>query len=327
MKKPVPSTAEAARYSAVFEEVSQIVEAARRSAARSVNAVMTAAYWLIGRHVVEDRRGQKRQTASAESLLDTIRSLFPLPWSAYVRLLSVRNERARAFYEAEALRGGWTVRQLDRQINTQFYERTALSREKAALLAQGGKMDPGDRVLPEEEIKDPFVLEFLDLKDAAAGQMHLYLNYAREHWVRPEENPPVGLILCAQKDEAVARYALDGLPKRSWRPSIGPRCRTKSCSLQKSNARGRCSSRVPHSTFQMPLRIPMHSDHRFRPIPITDSDGIPIGDSDSPRSPLGGSGRAGEAMNDPLVHVKNAPEAVVPTRGRASHTTAKWRVR
>ncbi len=49
--------------------------------------------------------GQKRQTPSAESLLDTIRSLFPLPWSAYVRLLSVRNERARAFYEAEALRG------------------------------------------------------------------------------------------------------------------------------------------------------------------------------------------------------------------------------
>ena len=49
---------------------------------------------------------------------------------------------------------------------------------------------------------------------ADAGQMHLYLNYAREHWVRREENPPVGLILCAQKDEAVARYALEGLPNK-----------------------------------------------------------------------------------------------------------------
>ena len=49
---------------------------------------------------------------------------------------------------------------------------------------------------------------------ADAGQMHLYLNYAREHWVRDGENPPVGLILCAQKDEAVARYALDGLPNK-----------------------------------------------------------------------------------------------------------------
>ncbi len=337
MKAPVPSTGEAARYETVFGEVSEIVEAARRSAARSVNAAMTAAYWLIGRHIAElEQEGSSRaeygketverlaadlsarygrgfsvrnvwlmrafylgwpimqtpsaesgdgqilQTPSAESLLNMIRSRFPLPWSAYVRLLSVRSERARTFYEAEALRGGWTVRQLDRQINTQFYERTALSRNKAALLADGGKARPEDGVLPEEEIKDPFVLEFLNLKDeysesdleealtrhleafllelggdfcfiarqrrlrigdewyrvdllffhrrlrclvvidlkmgkfthADAGQMHLYLNYAREQWVQREENPPVGLILCAQKDEAVARYALEGLPNK-----------------------------------------------------------------------------------------------------------------
>jgi hypothetical protein len=49
---------------------------------------------------------------------------------------------------------------------------------------------------------------------ADAGQMHLYLNYAREHWTQPGENPPVGLILCARKDEAVARYALEGLPNK-----------------------------------------------------------------------------------------------------------------
>ena len=205
---------------------------------------------------------------------------FPLPWSAYVRLLSVRNGQAREFYEAEALRGGWSVRQLDRQIGSQFYERTALSKNKAAMLTEGRKPRAEDVVLPQEEIKDPFVLEFLDLKDeysesdleealirhletflmelggdfcfmgrqrrlrigdrwyrvdllfyhrglrclvvidlkigvfthADAGQMHLYLNYAREHWVREGENPPVGLILCSEKDEALARYALEGLP-------------------------------------------------------------------------------------------------------------------
>jgi hypothetical protein len=49
---------------------------------------------------------------------------------------------------------------------------------------------------------------------ADAGQMHLYLNYAREHWMLAGENPPVGLILCAQKDAAVARYALEGLPNK-----------------------------------------------------------------------------------------------------------------
>jgi YhcG PDDEXK nuclease domain len=47
-----------------------------------------------------------------------------------------------------------------------------------------------------------------------AGQMHMYLNYARKHWMREGENPPVGLILCSQRDEAIARYALDGLPNK-----------------------------------------------------------------------------------------------------------------
>jgi len=49
---------------------------------------------------------------------------------------------------------------------------------------------------------------------ADAGQMHLYLNYAREHWTNLDENPPVGLILCTEKDAAVARYALQGLPNK-----------------------------------------------------------------------------------------------------------------
>jgi len=90
---------------------------------------------------------------------------FPLPWSHYVRLLSVENPEARAFYEQEALRGGWSARQLDRQISTLFYDRTLLSRKKAAMLKKGSSKAPGDMVTPEEEIKDPLVLEFLGLKD------------------------------------------------------------------------------------------------------------------------------------------------------------------
>lgn len=49
---------------------------------------------------------------------------------------------------------------------------------------------------------------------ADAGQMHLYLNYAREHWMKPGENPPVGLILCTEKGVAEAHYALDNLPNK-----------------------------------------------------------------------------------------------------------------
>lgn len=225
---------------------------------------------------------EKSQTVSAKTVRTVSMTPFSLPWSHYVRLISIQNPDARYFYETEALRGGWTVRQLDRQIQTQFYERTALSKNKATMLKKGALALPEDAVTPEEEIKDPFVLEFLGLKDeysenqleealihqlesfllelgedftfvgrqrrlrvgdewyrvdllffhrrlrclviidlklgrfthADAGQMHLYLNYAREHWTHPGENPPVGLILCAQKDASVAHYALEGLPNK-----------------------------------------------------------------------------------------------------------------
>ena len=213
---------------------------------------------------------------------NAVATCFPLPWSAYVRLLSVKSDLARKFYEMEALRGGWSVRQLDRQINSQFYERTALSKNKAAMLTRGQRQEPADVLTPEEEIKEPYVLEFLGLRDeysendledaliqhlehfllelggdfcfvgrqkrlrigddwyrvdllffhrrlrclmvidlklgrfthADAGQMHLYLNYAREHWMRDNENPPIGLILCAQKNDALAHYTLDNLPNK-----------------------------------------------------------------------------------------------------------------
>lgn len=343
-----------ADYALVHADIVALLESAHRTAARSVNALMTASYWEIGRRIVEfEQSGQDRatygealiqrlsadltrrfgrgfsprnieqmrrfyqcwptaqirqtlsgklafhqvpQTASAEltsSLisqtpsafsadLPVLAQAFPLPWSAYVRLLSVKNEKARSFYETEALRCGWSVRQLDRQVNSQFYERIALSRNKAAMLQKAEVAEADDMLTPEQAIKDPFVLEFLNLKDeyseseledaliqhladfllelgddfsfvgrqrrlrlddtwfrvdllffhrqlkclvvidlkvgkfsyADAGQMHLYLNYAREHWMKPGENPPVGLILCAGKGSAEAHYALEGLPNK-----------------------------------------------------------------------------------------------------------------
>jgi predicted nuclease of restriction endonuclease-like (RecB) superfamily len=223
------------------------------------------------------------QTVSGESAdLTALAKSFPLPWSAYVRLLSVKNEAARRFYETEALRCGWSVRQLDRQINSQFYERIALSQNKAAMLQKVETPEASDGLTPEQAIKDPFVLEFLNLKDeysesdledaliahladflmelgddfafvgrqrrlrlddswfrvdllffhrqlkclividlkvgkfsyADAGQMHMYLNYAKEHWMKPGENLPIGLILCAGKGTAEAHYALEGLTNK-----------------------------------------------------------------------------------------------------------------
>ncbi len=76
------------------------------------------------------------QTASAESSLADIASNFPLPWSVYIRLVSVKNLHARGCYETEAPRGGWSIRQLDRQIDSQAYESTALSKDKAPNLSR-----------------------------------------------------------------------------------------------------------------------------------------------------------------------------------------------
>jgi predicted nuclease of restriction endonuclease-like (RecB) superfamily len=228
-------------------------------------------------------RPYKSETASRISPAGAPADVFPLPWSHYVLLVrKSRSPAALAFYHAEALRGGWSVRQLDRQIASQFYERTALSRDKAAMLTRGAQAKPSDSPTADEEVRDPLVLEFLGLKDeysehdleealvhhlesfllelggefafigrqrrlrigdewyrvdllffhrrlrslividlkvgkfthADAGQMHLYLNYARAHWTQPGENPPVGLILCSEKNEAIARYALEGLPSK-----------------------------------------------------------------------------------------------------------------
>ena len=68
---------------------------------------------------------------------------FPLPWSHYARLLSVENREARAFYEQEALRGGWSARQLDRQISTLFYDRTLLIAQKSRNAQKGIPPDLG----------------------------------------------------------------------------------------------------------------------------------------------------------------------------------------
>ena len=218
-------------YDAALTDVADILDAARSAAARSVNSIMTAAYWLVGRRIVEYEQGgearaeygaelirrlsvdlterygrsfsprnieqmrafylawQIPQTLSAESVssgteivttasaesvspilqttygesvsidatLSSIAAHFRLPWSAYVQLLSVRNEAAREFYEAEAIAGGWTIRQLRRQIDSQFYERTALSRNKEEMLLRGRQPEAGDAISPADAFKDPYI--------------------------------------------------------------------------------------------------------------------------------------------------------------------------
>ncbi len=266
-------------YEAVLADLGSVIQEARNSAARTINAVMTAAYWLIGRRIVEgDQGGQERAvygdkllvrladdlgqrfgrgflrqnlqqmrqfylacsaseiclTASGESrtnggessrptasgksailpaasALRPLADCFPLPWSAYVRLLSVKSENARRFYESEALRGGWSVRQLRRQIESQFYERTALSKDKAAMLEQGQELLPEDAVSPREAIKDPFVLEFLDLKDEYPSTLHLW-------WARRPLASSRAVLIALLLPDPCGAFNPETLGQGAWQP-------------------------------------------------------------------------------------------------------------
>ena len=330
-RKPAVKSPRDKDYDCLIHSLQDLLILARHTTARSINAIMTATYWEVGRQIVEFEQGGNPRAEYGKALLeqlagdltqrfgrgfsrhnlarfrdfylkfppDKIRATlslksqstelsdvakaFPLPWSHYALLIRrSRSQEAQDFYLSEALRGGWSVRQLQRQIDSQFYERTALSRSKTTMLKKGQEAIPEDSVTIEEEIRDPLVLEFLDLKDeysesdleealihhlesfllglgnefsfmgrqrrlridnewyrvdllffhrrlrclvvidlklgrfthADAGQMHLYLNYAREHWTLEGENPPVGIILCASKSKALVHYATEGLPNK-----------------------------------------------------------------------------------------------------------------
>jgi hypothetical protein len=204
------------QYLDLLAGIVALLEQARRSAARSVNSILTTTYWLVGQRLVEhEQRGQPRaaygsallkrlsrdllsqvgrgfsernleqmrqfylqwpipqtpsanfnqtdlvnisHTSSAKSAPEpSSATLFPLSWSHYVRLLSVAEPEARRHYEVEAIRGGWSVRQLDRQISTLTYQRCR------SMTATSGAIEGVQTA--DSEIKDPFVLEFLGLKD------------------------------------------------------------------------------------------------------------------------------------------------------------------
>jgi len=202
-----------------------------------------------------------------------------LSWSHYCELLKIEESLARSFYEKEAIQNNWSVRELKRQINSMLFERLALSKDTKAVMKMAEKGQIMEK--PEDAIKDPYVLEFLNLKEetsytesqleqalidklqyfllelgkgftfvarqkritianrqyyidlvfynrllkcfvlidlktgeldhADIGQMNFYLNYFKENERAEDENDPIGLILCAKKDDIFAKYILGGL--------------------------------------------------------------------------------------------------------------------
>ncbi|MGE5669898.1 MAG: PDDEXK nuclease domain-containing protein, partial [Fibrobacterota bacterium] len=205
-----------------------------------------------------------------------------LSWTHYRTLLKVKRSESRSFYEIESINNGWSARQLERQINSLLFERLLKSRDKKGVMALANKGLVVNK--PIDIIKDPMILEFLDLPEShrlvetkveAAlisklkdfllelgsgfafvgrqkrltlegdhfypdlvfyhirlkcyciidlktqklnhgdlGQMLMYVNYYDKEIKTKEENPTIGLILCTDKNDAVAEYVLDNKRKR-----------------------------------------------------------------------------------------------------------------
>jgi predicted nuclease of restriction endonuclease-like (RecB) superfamily len=292
----------------LFERVREILESARRNVARSVNSEMVKAYWLIGQAIVEHEQQGKERADYGKGLIETLSQrlkaeklkgfgrnnlwymrqfylTFPeklhavrgeLSWTHYRLLLKVESDSAREFYETETIAGNWSTRELERQINSFFFERTSAAKDKRQMLEKGRTAE--DKYQPQDFIKDPLILEFLNLKDVPdlnesdietallnhlqdfllemgkgfcfvarqqritidgdhfyidlvlynrllkcfvlidlklgklthqdLGQMMLYNNYYTREMIEAWENPTIGILLCADKNESVVRYTL-----------------------------------------------------------------------------------------------------------------------
>lgn len=282
-----------------------IVEAQHRLYS-AVNTAMVTAYWEIGEQIYKACGENERAEYGARLLeflserltaefgrgysVPNLRNMrqfyccFPnrytlcsnLSWSHYRLLMRVGDEAARSFYTEECSKSGWSVRQLERQIHTLYYQRILASQDKAAVAAEIQTTQPKPEY--EKIVKDPYVMEFLqiqpdthvyesDLEQALIdhlqqfllelgrgfsfvarqkrftldgqnffidlvfynyilkcfvlidlktdtlthqdiGQMQMYVNYYTRELMNEGDNPPIGILLCAEKNDAVVRYTL-----------------------------------------------------------------------------------------------------------------------
>ena len=184
-------------YQDIYSEIKETLLQSRNQAYSAVNFAMVQAYWQIGRIIVEHEQNGSLRAHYGKNMLQEISvklqqefgsgfsvrnlqqmkkfyALFPntnalrsqLTWTHYRLLLRVENETARNWYMEECVRSAWSSRQLERQISTFYYERLLASREKEPVIAEAH--DLMGTLAVESFIKDPYVLDFLDLKNYPA---------------------------------------------------------------------------------------------------------------------------------------------------------------
>lgn len=216
---------------------------------------------------------------NSDNQIDVNKTINQLSFTHFVEFLKLDTSTKRNFYENEAIKNNWSVRELQRAMNSMLFERTGLSKNKPQV-----SENKNQELLPENFFRSPYILEFLGLKQeteysenqletaiishlqsfllelgkgfcfearqkritfdnthyyidlvfyhrilrcnilvdlklgefshADAGQMNVYLNYYNENELQEGDNPPIGIILCANKNESLVKYATTGLSQQ-----------------------------------------------------------------------------------------------------------------
>ncbi len=289
-----------------YEQIKSILESARNQVYSAANSAMVQAYWNIGKSIAEQQGKSERAEYGKQLLQELSKQLtndfgkgftasnlrnmrqfyltFPncyalrsnLSWTHYRMLMRVENEEARNFYLEECVKSNWSTRQLERQINSFFYERLLSSHDKESVSNEILALEPSKK--PEDVIRDPYVLEFLGIKQNSdfyekdleqaligdlqnfllelgrgfsfvarqkhidldgehfyidlvfynyilkcfvlidlktgklthqdIGQMDSYIRIFDELQKGEDDNPTIGIILCSEKNEAIAKYSV-----------------------------------------------------------------------------------------------------------------------
>jgi predicted nuclease of restriction endonuclease-like (RecB) superfamily len=291
----------------IISDIKQIIEQSKETAIRSVDFVRVQMYWQIGKRIFEEEQQGKERADYGKYLIKMISAelqpefgsgfskrqmermrqfyrTFPiasalrtqLNWTQYKLLISIESEDKREFYIAESVKNNWTSRQLERQINSQLFERLLMSNDVESVLAIArNEKQPSEA---KDIIKDPMVLEFLGLKPESdyyekdlesliithlqefllelgngfsfvarqkrihldgddfyidlvtynrllrcfvlleikleklthehIGQLQMYVNYYDRMEKQDFENPTIGILLCADKNDLVVKFSL-----------------------------------------------------------------------------------------------------------------------
>jgi len=291
----------------VYQNIRTVLVTARQKVYSVINSTMVEAYWEIGRQIMEVQEGQRAEYGTGlikylaerltnefgkgfdESSLRRMRQFFQvfpiratlsheLSWSHYRLLMRIDNEPRREFYLKECAESNWSSRQLERQINSFYYERLLATQkeDKDSVKNEIQKTEP--KTDPDYILKDPYILEFLDLNENKKyheneleqalidnlqkflmelgkgfsfvarqkritiegdhyyvdlvfynymlkcfvvidlktgklnyqdiGQIDFYVRYFDDQIKSPEDNPTLGIILCADKNKTMAKYSV-----------------------------------------------------------------------------------------------------------------------